>query len=64
MAALLLATAALTAVSRGTSAGTAPPAAAPDSIYQFTDLVAIDGAPLSLAAFAGNVTLVVNVASY
>ena len=35
-----------------------------DSLFQFTDLVAIDGSPISLAQFKGNVTLVVNVASY
>lgn len=63
MAARLLATAAFMAVLLGTSAGTSP-RAAPDSIFQFTDLVAIDGSGISLAAFKGNVTLVVNVASY
>ena len=41
----------------------APPTSA-DSIFQFTDLVGIDGSPISLAHFKGNVTLVVNVASY
>jgi hypothetical protein len=45
------------------SAASAPPTAS-DSLFQFTDMVAINGSNVSLAAFKGHVTLVVNVASY
>ena len=50
----------------GTAAGHGPAAAAADSssLFQFDSLVGIDGAAVSLAALAGNVTLVINVASF
>lgn len=43
---------------------TVSPSSAPDSIFQFTDMVAINGSAISMESFKGHVTLVVNVASY
>ena len=39
-------------------------AQADKSIFTFTDLVSIEGKPASLAPYKGNVSLVINVASF